>query len=72
MYINSFKAGLKARQQQIGLWLSLAIRTRELCATAGFDWLLIDGEHSPNDLRTVLAASAGGRAVSRYIRSCVR
>ena len=56
MYINPFKAALKARQQQIGLWLSLANPyTAELCATAGFDWLLIDGEHSPNDLRTVLA-----------------
>ena len=56
MYINAFKAALKARRQQIGLWLSLANPyTAELCATAGFDWLLIDGEHSPNDLRTVLA-----------------
>lgn len=28
----------------------------ELCATAGFDWLLIDGEHGPNDLRSMLGA----------------
>ena len=28
----------------------------EVMAGAGFDWLLIDGEHAPNDLRTVLAS----------------
>ena len=41
---------------QIGLWLGLADPyTAELCATAGFDWLLVDGEHGPNDLRSMLA-----------------
>ena len=29
--------------------------TAEVCATAGFDWLLIDGEHAPNDIRSILA-----------------
>jgi 4-hydroxy-2-oxoheptanedioate aldolase len=27
----------------------------EICAGSGFDWLLLDGEHSPLDLRTMLA-----------------
>ena len=52
---NSFKSALAAKRPQIGLWLSLANSyTAEVCATAGFDWLLFDGEHAPNDLRGVL------------------
>jgi 4-hydroxy-2-oxoheptanedioate aldolase len=55
MYDNKFKAALTQRKPQVGLWLSLAnAYTTEICATAGFDWLLIDGEHSPNDLRSTL------------------
>lgn len=53
---NPFKQALAAGQPQIGLWLSLAeAYTAEICATAGFDWLLIDGEHAPNDVRGILA-----------------
>lgn len=53
---NFFKKALQQRQPQIGLWLALAdAYSAELCAGAGFDWLLIDGEHSPNDLRSILA-----------------
>lgn len=53
---NSFKQALKAGEKQAGLWLSLAnAYTAEICAGAGFDWFLIDGEHAPNDLRTILA-----------------
>jgi 4-hydroxy-2-oxoheptanedioate aldolase len=38
------------------LWLSLAAPyAAEACATAGFQWLLIDGEHAPNDVRSTLA-----------------
>ena len=40
----------------IGLWAALASPySTELVAGAGFDWLLIDGEHAPNDLRSTLA-----------------
>ena len=54
---NPFKTALAAGQQQIGLWLSMADPyLAEVSATAGFDWLLIDGEHAPNDLRSTLAA----------------
>lgn len=54
---NTFKAALAARQPQIGLWLSMADPyLAEVSATAGFDWLLIDGEHAPNDLRSTLGA----------------
>lgn len=53
--VNHFKRAIHAGQQQIGLWSSLASNiTTEVLAGAGFDWLLIDAEHAPNDLRTVL------------------
>ncbi|MNB67497.1 4-hydroxy-2-oxo-heptane-1,7-dioate aldolase [compost metagenome] len=55
MPINTFKLRLKSGEAQIGLWLGLAdAYCAELAANAGFDWLLIDGEHAPNDLRRML------------------
>lgn len=54
--LNRFKAALAAGDKQVGFWLGLCSPiSAELCATAGFDWLLIDGEHAPNDLQTMLA-----------------
>ena len=54
---NAFKQAIAAEGAQIGLWLGLADPyTAELCATGGFDWLLVDGEHGPNDLRSMLGA----------------
>lgn len=53
---TDFKAALAARRRQIGLRLALANPlSAELIARAGFDWLLIDLEHAPNDLRSALA-----------------
>ena len=53
--VNPFKQALAEKRPQFGLWLGLANHyTTEICAGAGFDWLLIDGEHSPNDLRSIL------------------
>jgi 4-hydroxy-2-oxoheptanedioate aldolase len=53
--INPFKQALRDKRVQIGLWVGLADHyTTEICAGAGFDWLLLDGEHSPNDLRSLL------------------
>lgn len=53
---NTFKRALASRQAQIGLWVGLANPySAEICAGAGFDWLLIDGEHAPNDVRSMLA-----------------
>ncbi|SDH91721.1 4-hydroxy-2-oxoheptanedioate aldolase [Pseudomonas panipatensis] len=55
MPINRFKQRLQAGEAQIGLWLGLADPyCAELAANAGFDWLLLDGEHAPNDLRSLL------------------
>lgn len=51
---NQFKQALQDNKKQIGLWTGLAnAYTAELLAPTGFDWLLIDGEHAPNDPRNV-------------------
>lgn len=53
--INTFKQRLTSGQAQIGLWVGLAEPyCAELAANAGFDWLLLDGEHAPNDVRSLL------------------
>ena len=54
---NTFKAALKSGERaQIGLWLGLTDPIcAEISAGAGFDWVLIDGEHAPNDVRSILA-----------------
>lgn len=61
--VNAFKQSLLAHKPQIGLWVALANPiAAELCAGAGFDWILIDGEHAPNDiplLASQLQAAAG-------------
>lgn len=55
MPINSFKQALRTRQLQIGLWSGLAdAYCAEISAGAGFDWLALDAEHAPNDIRTLL------------------
>lgn len=57
---NTFKAALAARTPQIGLWFGLAHGyAAELVAGAGFDWLLLDGEHAPNDVPLMLAQLQG-------------
>ena len=54
--LNRFKAALAARRRQVGFWVSMAEPyLAEITATAGFDWLLIDGEHAPNDVRSIVA-----------------
>jgi 4-hydroxy-2-oxoheptanedioate aldolase len=63
---NPFKQALRAGRPQIGLWSSLCSSlTMEVIAGAGFDWLLIDTEHAPNELPAVfnhLQACVGGTA----------
>jgi 4-hydroxy-2-oxoheptanedioate aldolase len=51
---NKFKAALQGDQTLWGLWLGLANTScAEISASAGFDWLLIDGEHGPFELQTM-------------------
>jgi 4-hydroxy-2-oxoheptanedioate aldolase len=70
--VNPFKQALREKRPQIGFWQALASPYAcEICAGAGFDWLLIDGEHTPNDLQSVLhqaqviAGYPGTQAVAR-------
>src|SRR5260221_13642965 len=54
--VNGFKAAILGGDLQIGLWSCLADPVcAEICAGSGFDWMMLDGEHSPNDLRVLLA-----------------
>ncbi|MET0542440.1 MAG: HpcH/HpaI aldolase/citrate lyase family protein [Variovorax sp.] len=69
---NPFKQALIEKRTQLGLWLGLAdAYSAEICAGAGFDWLLIDGEHSPNGLQSIvqqaqaIAAYPGANAIAR-------
>lgn len=53
---NPFKQALLEGRTQIGFWLGLAgPYSAEICAGAGFDWLLIDAEHGPQTVPGVLA-----------------
>lgn len=68
---NAFKHAIAAGRQQIGLWVSLASPySTEIVAGCGFDWLLIDGEHSPNDPPLVLPQlqAAAAYPVSAIVR----
>jgi 4-hydroxy-2-oxoheptanedioate aldolase len=57
--INHLKRRLAQGDTVFGCWLGMAdAYAAEMAATCGFDWLLIDGEHAPNDLRTTLAQLA--------------
>ena len=52
---NALKRAMREGKSQIGLWSSLSSNyTVEVIAGAGFDWILLDTEHSPNDLESVL------------------
>lgn len=54
--INRFKRAILSGQHQLGLWVSLANSySAEIVAGSGFDWLVLDTEHSPNDVGSVLS-----------------
>jgi 4-hydroxy-2-oxoheptanedioate aldolase len=63
---NKFKEAIRAGKPQIGLWCSLCSNVgAEVIAGSGFDWILIDTEHAPNELPMVqsqLQALVGGTA----------
>ena len=70
--INAFKKAMADKRTQVGLWCSLlGPLNTEICAAAGFDWLLLDGEHTPNDLvnlmqqAQIIAGYPGVQAVAR-------
>jgi 4-hydroxy-2-oxoheptanedioate aldolase len=58
--LNTFKQALAGKRAQIGLWVGLADGyAAEILAGTGYDWLLVDGEHAPNDVRSILAQLQG-------------
>lgn len=53
---NRFKRDLLARRSQIGIWLGMCNHiAAEITAGSGFDWVLIDTEHAPNTIESVLS-----------------
>lgn len=53
---NTFKRALQEKRLQTGFWQALANPyTVEISADAGFDWLLLDAEHAPNDIPLLVA-----------------
>ena len=67
--VNQFKRGMKAGKAQIGLWSSLSSHyCVEVIAGSGYDWLLLDTEHSPNDLESVLTQL---QAAAPYPTTCI-
>ncbi len=76
--INPFKQALLQKRPQIGLWLGTGEPyIAEILAGTGFDWLLIDGEHAPNDVRSILgqlqgiASSVGAFPVTPAVSNAV-
>lgn len=68
---NHFKHAIAKGELQLGCWLGLADPyVAEISAGAGFDWLLIDAEHAPNDLRSITAQLQviAGRGPSAVVR----
>ncbi|WP_430764791.1 aldolase/citrate lyase family protein [Rhizobium sp. BR 315] len=52
---NRFKERLVSGELQFGLWLAIAdAYAASIAGRAGFEWLVLDGEHGPNDLRSIL------------------
>ena len=53
---NRFKTAIQSGQKQIGLWSHLCSHiSTEILAQCGFDWIVLDMEHSPNELPDILA-----------------
>jgi 4-hydroxy-2-oxoheptanedioate aldolase len=54
--MNRLKQAFADRRPALGLWQALANPyTAEICARAGYDWLMFDAEHAPNTVQTLLA-----------------
>lgn len=69
--VNRFKRAIKAGEHQLGLWVTLCSSySAEIVAGSGYDWLLFDTEHSPNDVPTVMGQlqAAAPYRVSSIVR----
>ena len=57
---NAFKQALAGSCMQIGLWSTLCSNIgAEIIADCGFDWVLLDTEHSPNDIPILVTQLQG-------------
>ena len=73
---NEFKRALQAGRAQIGVWSTIPSPfVSELVAGSGYDWVLLDTEHTPTDvplmlnqLQAVAATGAQGREVRRALQ----
>ena len=73
MQRNAFKHNLAAGKLQIGLWSSLCSNiAAEIIRDSGFDWILLDTEHSPNEIPDLVGAAAGACRRAPRRRSSVR
>ena len=76
MHHNAVKLSLTSNTPSTGCWLTLASASvAELLSHCGFDWLVIDMEHAPNDplsvsdqLRAIAAAATGGSTTRPVVR----
>jgi 4-hydroxy-2-oxoheptanedioate aldolase len=60
----NFRDLIHADRPAVGMWIASGDAVcAEICAGSGLDWLIIDGEHAPNDLRSILAQL---QAISAY------
>ena len=63
--INDFKRAIAAREPQLGIWSSLTSNLlAEILGDAGFDWILFDTEHAPNDLQQLISQLQAIRGTS--------
>jgi 4-hydroxy-2-oxoheptanedioate aldolase len=54
--VNKFKKAILANEKQIGLWVSMCSNyAAEVVGGSAFDWVVIDSEHSPNSLPTIMS-----------------
>ena len=67
---NVFKAAILKGDHQIGLWtgLSSTLVAEMLSHVSGFDWFVIDMEHSPNELQEVLVSRVAAEAKANSLR----
>jgi 4-hydroxy-2-oxoheptanedioate aldolase len=69
MHVTSFKKQLAQGRPLVGLWQALAnAYSAEICARQGFDWLLLDGEHSPNSIESLLGQA---QAIAAFPVECI-
>ena len=69
--VNTFKQALAANRRQVGLWVTFPYHPIvEVLGDSGFDWLLLDMEHSPTDLHDVgaMLLALRGRGAAPVVR----